>query len=388
MKQLGLYVHIPFCKQKCLYCDFTSFDSKHQCVEEYMKWIKLELLQVADGNKSDYKNGIDDLIQLSTIYIGGGTPSIINSKHIIEIIELIKNNFEVAENVEITIEINPGTVDKTKLQDYFNCGINRLSIGLQSTNNELLKTIGRIHTYQDFENTYTTARNIGFKNINVDLMIGLPNQTCIDIEKELEDIIYLKPEHISVYSLIVEEGTKLEQLVSNNKLQLPDEEIERKMYWMVKHELEEAGYKHYEISNFAKPGYESKHNSDCWNQKEYIGIGIAAHSYTNGVRYSNIDSLEKYIENYQTSKELDNLIFHEKQNQESMMKEYMMLGLRKIDGISIKEFKAKFIENPIYVYRKQLERLVKQQLLEIEDDSIRLTTKGIDFANLVWEEFV
>lgn len=387
-KNVGIYVHIPFCKQKCRYCDFKSYAGKEELVEKYIKWVKYELSEVGDGNRLDYENNLDDLAVINTVYIGGGTPSFIDSKYIVEIIDTIKKHYTLIESPEITIEVNPGTITKEKLEDYIDCGINRISIGLQSNHEKLLQELGRIHTYKDFENTYQLARDVGFKNINVDLMIGLPNQTLEDVNLTLDKIISYDPEHISVYSLIVEEGTLLCNDIENKNLILPDDETERKMYWNVKNRLQESGYMHYEISNFAKPGFESKHNLDCWNQKEYIGIGASAHSYTNGVRFSNVDTIEEYIKNFEIEKEEDNLIFHEKQNKVSMMKEYMMLGLRKIEGIQIQAFKNKFGENPIFLYRKELEKLVNNELIEIDGDYIKLTNKGIDLANLVWEEFV
>ena len=214
-------------------------------------------------------------------------------------------------------------------------------------------------------------------------MLGLPTQNLQDTETDLNKIIELEPEHISVYSLILEEGTLLQQKIEKRELYTPSEVIERKMYWIVKNTLEEAGYKHYEISNFAKPGYESKHNMDCWEQKEYIGFGLAAHSYINNTRYSNTDDLEEYFDWPENSK-----IIHVKQNQEEKMKEFMLLGLRKINGVKISDFKNKFVDNPIYIYRKELEKLVKDELIEIDINHIKLTNKGIDLANLVWEEFV
>ena len=325
---------------------------------------------------------------VKTIYIGGGTPSFIESKYITEILKTIKENFVVDEDAEITVEMNPGTVDENKLKDYYNCGINRLSIGLQETNNALLKEIGRIHTYEDFENTYSLARNVGFKNINVDLMLGLPNQNILDLENSINKILDLDPEHISVYSLILEENTVLKNKVDQGILTLPEDEMERKMYYTVKNMLENNGYIHYEISNFAKKGFESKHNLDCWSQKEYMGFGAAAHSYTNNFRFSNIENIEEYINNFKNNKEEDNLIFHEKQNRESKMKEYMMLGLRKIEGVNIQQFKNKFVENPIFIFRKEIEKLVNEELLEVNGNFIKLTKKGLDLANLVWEEFV
>ena len=213
-------------------------------------------------------------------------------------------------------------------------------------------------------------------------MIGLPNQTIKDIKHALQEIEKLEPTHISVYSLIVEEGTKIEKLINNGELQLPDEETERQMYWYVKNKLELKDYKHYEISNFAKEGKESKHNMNCWEQKEYIGIGAAAHSYLNDIRYSN-SAFEECKKWSFTDKTIE-----EKQNLEEKKKEYMLLGLRKIDGVSIQKFKEKFIDNPIFLYRKELDKLINENLLEIDGDKIKLTNKGIDLANLVWEEFV
>lgn len=386
-KQIGLYIHIPFCKQKCNYCDFCSYAEKQDLISKYIKCLLQEIKEVGSNNRVDFENGKDDLFSVKTIYIGGGTPSLIESKYIVKIMEEIKSNFELDENAEITIEVNPGTVTLEKLEDYNKVGINRLSIGLQSTHEHLLKEIGRIHTYLDFLDTFRFAREAGFENINVDLMIGLPNQTLAEVKDSIEEIVSMEPEHISVYSLILEEGTLLFKNVEEG-LELPDEELEREMYWTVKQILETNGYNHYEISNFAKQGYESKHNLDCWNQKEYIGFGVAAHSYTNGIRYSNIENLEQYIKNYEEDKTEENLVFHEKQDMEAMQKEYMLLGLRKIDGVSIQEFKIKFVANPVFLYHDKLEKLVNEELVEIDGDQIKLTNKGLDLANIVWEEFI
>lgn len=377
--ELGIYIHIPFCIKKCEYCDFISYSDKFELQEKYIEKL---IEEIKDNSKLLQENNI------TTIYIGGGTPSSINpnliEKVLNEIFEIIK--IENKEAVEITMEVNPGTVTKNNLQMYKNCGINRLSIGLQSTNNDILKTIGRIHNYQQFLNTYNWAVEVGFKNINVDLMLGLPNQTIADLKESINNIINLKPkpQHISVYSLIVEEGTQIERKISEGILELPDEEEERNQYKYIKNCLELNLYKHYEISNFAQEGYESKHNMNCWKQKQYIGFGIAAHSYINGIRYSNTSDLEKYLNN--TSEDIKEI--HEKQNVEDMKKEYMLLGLRRIDGVSITDFKEKFGENPIYLFRTELQKLVEDDLLIIDLDNIKLTSKGIDLANLVWEEFV
>lgn len=375
MKELGIYVHIPFCKQKCSYCDFISYCDKNDLIEKYIKALKQE---IKDSSVNEY--------EISTIYIGGGTPSYIESKYISEILKTIKQKYNISRNVEITIEVNPGTATKEKLRDYVEAGINRISIGLQSCNNNLLKMIGRIHTYEEFLSTYKLAREVGFKNINVDLMIGLPNQTLDDVKKSLEEISKLNPEHISVYSLIVEEGTPIEKKITDGQLKLPNEELEREEYWEVKKFLESLGYKHYEISNFAKTGYESKHNLNCWEQKEYLGFGAAAHSYMKKTRYSNTENIEKYINQEMQSKQLH--IVHEVQKEEEQKKEYMLLGLRKIDGVQISSFKNKFGCNPIMEFKNELNKLTQEGLIKIDLDQIKLTEKGIDLANIVWEEFI
>ena len=385
-KELGIYIHIPFCKQKCYYCDFVSFSNKEGYIEKYVETVKRE---IDSYDLSKYN--------ITTIYIGGGTPSRIPSEKIQEILEKIKQKISKNqtrwEDIEITIELNPGTVDEEKIKKYKEIGINRLSIGLQSTNNKLLKEIGRIHTFEDFKKTYNLVKKVGFENINVDLMIGLPNQTISDVKESLNEIIKLNPTHVSIYSLIVEENTKMEQLINNKELQLLDEELERQMYWYVKNTLELNGYNHYEISNFAKKGKESKHNLNCWEQKEYIGLGLAAYSYLNGVRYGNTSNIEEYInvQDFFNRSELEESgirIVDEVQTLEDKRKEYMLLGLRKIEGVSIQKFKEKFVENPIFLFRKELEKLVNEELIAIDGDFIRLTNKGLNLANIVWEEFV
>ena len=388
-KSMGLYIHIPFCKSKCKYCDFVSFSNKEHLVDRYINCIKYEIKDIGLSNLHDYTEGKDDLINLKTIYIGGGTPSAIDSKYIKEVLNVIMQNFQVDNNVEITLEVNPGTIDENKLKIYKEAGINRLSIGLQSTDNNTLKRIGRIHTYEEFLNTYELARNSGFDNINIDLMLALPGQTIDELVVGLKKVINLKPEHISIYSLILEERTKLyEEIINEKKYELIDDDIERKMYWQTKEVLERAGFIHYEISNFARKGYESKHNLACWNQEEYIGVGASAHSYSNNVRYSNTESLEEYIYNYENGKDIDNLIFHEKQNKESKMKEYMMLGLRKIQGIDIDAFKNCFGQNPLYIFKQEIYKLTSEKLIIVDGNWIKLTNKGLDLANLVWEEFI
>ncbi len=422
-KELGIYIHIPFCQHKCDYCDFISFSNKQNMVKGYVEAMKKEI------NSYFQNKDFLDSYNITTIYIGGGTPSFIDSQYIVEIMELLEmkliRNQTKFEDMEITIEVNPGTVNQKKLEDYKKAKINRLSIGLQSTNNSILKEIGRIHSFEQFLETYRLANQVGFDNINVDLMIGLPNQRIEDVKESLNEIINLKPAptHISVYSLIIEEGTVIAQKIGNHQLQEMDEDLERNMYWYVKDTLELNGYKHYEISNFAKEGKESKHNLNCWLQKEYIGIGLGAHSYINDIRYANCETIEEYVDNMEvenneliakiftnaqrtdTEKNIENnrrdeekvhkikqiekiYEIEEVQNIEDKKKEYMLLGLRKIEGVQISKFKEKYIDNPIFLYRKELEKLVEEQLIMIDGDYIKLTNKGLDLANLVWEEFI
>ena len=390
--ELGIYVHIPFCIKKCDYCDFISYSNCFDMQERYVE----KLLEEIEENKDLLKNNF-----ISTIYIGGGTPSAIKPELIKEILDKIYLAAEIEEKneVEITIEVNPGTTTKNNLQMYRNCGINRLSIGLQSTDDAILKEIGRIHNYEQFLDTYKWAGEAGFENINVDLMLGLPGQDIEILKNSLENVVNLKPtpKHISVYSLIVEEKTKIEQRIDSGELSLPDDEEERRQYHYMKNFLELNGYKHYEISNFAKPGFESKHNMNCWEQKQYVGFGIAAHSYVDCVRYSNTTDLKEYL-NVNDNESGDNLkekgkfntikTIEETQNKLDMEKEFMMLGLRKLDGVSISKFEQKFGENPIYLFRNELQKLVEEDLLEVDLDDIKLTSKGLDLANLVWEEFV
>ena len=398
-KELGIYVHIPFCIRKCAYCDFISYPNKLEMQEEYVK----KLLEEIDNAKQTINN-----CNVTTVYIGGGTPSAINSKLIKRILYKIRDVISTkqkADNVatlegidqeikghlgndiqEVTIEVNPGTVTRQKLEDYFEAGVNRLSIGLQSTSDFLLKSIGRIHTYKDFLDTYNMAVDVGFKNISVDLMIGLPYQTITDIKESIEKItnLSLRPQHISVYSLIVEENTPMERLLNEGKIVLPTDEEERNQYSYVKNTLEQKGYKHYEISNFCLPGKQAIHNTNCWDQKEYLGFGVAAHSYFDRKRFSNTNSLQQYLsESFESFRTID-----EVQSLEDQQKEFMLLGLRKLDGVDISAFKAKFAQNPLFLFRKEIQKLVDEGLLVVDLNQIRLTRRGLDLANIVWEQFV
>ena len=377
MKNLGIYVHIPFCKRKCEYCDFVSFSNENDYKEKYIECLCKE---IEHTSVEGYK--------VNTIYFGGGTPSYIEPELIIEVLDKIKSKYKISKTAEITIEVNPGTTSKAKLEQYRKAGFNRISIGLQSTIDRLLKLIGRIHTYDEFLETYNLAREVGFENINVDLMLALPTQTMEELVESVDKVITLKPEHISIYSLILEEGTPLYTKVKKGELELLDEESERKMYWKTKEILEKNGYIHYEISNFAKKGFESKHNMNCWKQEEYLGFGVSAHSYLEDKRFSKTDNLQEYIGNIENGEMYKNIQINEEQDREAKAKEYMLLGLRKIAGVSISEFERKFEINPLFYFRFEISKLEEEDLLEVDLDDIRLTSKGLDLANQVFEEFV
>lgn len=259
---------------------------------------------------------------------------------------------------------------------------------MQTANNDLLKEIGRIHKYEDYEKTVKIAKEVGFTNINTDLIIGIPNQTIYDVEDTINKLLILDLTHFSVYSLIIEPGTQLESMIEEGKLKLPDEEIERYMYWFAKRKLEENGYIHYEISNFAKPGYSSKHNVDCWTQKEYLGFGVAASSYMNKKRFTNTHCIEEYIKNINLNKYKENVSIEEEQDEKAEMNEYILLGLRKLKGVNLTDFKNKFSKDLLKEYEESIKKLLVEDLITIDYNTIKLSKKGLDLANLVWEEFI
>lgn len=393
-EQLGIYIHIPFCVKKCLYCDFLSFPSKDELKIDYVNRLLKEIQE--ETEKGDYKNHI-----VHTIFIGGGTPSILESKEIDRILCKLKHCFDMKEDAEITIEVNPGTVTKEKCKDYFSMGINRLSIGLQSANEEELKTLGRIHTYQDFLDTFYMARSIGYSNINVDLMSALPGQTIQSWQNTLQKVIKLNVEHISAYSLIIEEETPFfEQYgVMNHKNidektypSLPDEDGERSMYELTGKMLTESGYYPYEISNYAKKGFECKHNCAYWKRNDYIGFGIGSASLIKNVRRSNIRELNVYVNQYlkegvKKKKYVEPTSIQELSLKEQM-EEFMFLGLRMINGVSKKDFFEIFHKNMREVYGTIIDDFLKKKLLIESGDQIKLSKKGVDLSNYVMAEFL
>ncbi len=377
MKDLGIYIHIPFCKSKCFYCDFYS---KPECtssnIEEYIDTICMELL--ANSELLQERN-------ITTVYFGGGTPSLIDAKYITKILDLIRlfnNSIE-----EITIEANPESLTKEKLTEYLEAGVNRLSLGLQSANNSTLKKIGRIATKEMFEKAYMDAVEAGFSNISTDVIIGLPDETLEDFKNTVEYILNLdKIKHISAYSLEVHEGTKLDFLLNSGFLTLPDENTEREMKYMLDNMLKEHKFARYEISNYAKPKYESKHNTAYWEQQEYLGLGAAAASFVNSTRYTNIPDMDKYIEYMKQGISVKQDI--EEMDLLDTMKEYIILKLRLTEGLNFNEFKLKFKKDVLDLYKVQIDKLVEEGLLEKDDVGIRLTYKGEDLANIVWQEFI
>ena len=381
-KDLELYIHIPFCVKKCDYCDFLSFPAEEKMQEDYVEALLKEL--VFYGTK--YKDR-----RITTIFIGGGTPSWLRADLILKIMETVRQNFSVDRDAEITIECNPGTVTDHKFEVYKQTGINRLSIGLQSAHNEELKRLGRIHTYEQFLKTYDMARKHGFSNVNIDLMSSLPGQTSLIFADTLKKVIQLKPEHISAYSLIIEEGTPFYRRYEEDAIRqekgeptqfLPSEEEEYQTTKMTQRILKEAGYHWYEISNFAKPGYECRHNIGYWKRADYLGVGIGAASLIDNVRYSNTRDIYQYL------KESSRHETAEKVSKEEQMEEFMFLGLRMPEGISRTEFEQNFHTTIEAVYGDVLRRLQQEEMLIKKEGRILLTEKGMDLNNYVIGQFV
>lgn len=376
-KELELYFHIPFCVQKCLYCDFLSGSRDENTKKAYME----AMLKEIEGRATEYNDYI-----VTTMFIGGGTPSVIDALCIEKLLKKVEEYFSVAEDAEITIEVNPGTVDYEKLRCYRKAGINRLSIGLQSAKDEELKTLGRIHTFKQFLDTYENAVKAGFTNINVDVMSSLPGQGLSDYMETLKKVVELQPmpTHISAYSLIVEEGTPFAKLEEEGKLYVPDEECEREMYWQTEMLLKQAGYEHYEISNYARPGFSCKHNCGYWKRTDYVGFGIGAASLVDNTRFSNTVSMEEYIASPMDARgELQKL------KKEEQMEEFMFLGLRLLGGVSKQEFQECFDVSLEEVYSKVISKNINEGLLECNDsDFLILTKKGIDISNYVMAQFL
>ncbi|MDO5572825.1 MAG: radical SAM family heme chaperone HemW [bacterium] len=392
-KPLEIYVHIPFCARKCLYCDFLSFPlaATQQLYQRYMSALLGEI------RYAPRMVNITSEYEITSVFIGGGTPSIVDEVYINKILCELRSLYVVAADAEITLEANPGTLSANKLKAYREAGINRLSIGLQSADPEELKRLGRIHTYEEFLKNYTLARRTGFTNISVDLMTALPGQTMEDLEKTLDQVVSLQPEHISAYSLIIEENTPYALLYS--EADLPSEELDREMYAATGRILAEAGYHRYEISNYARKGYESRHNSGYWRRVPYLGFGLGASSLFEETRWKNEAGMESYIS--QITQEHQPARYEKEQlTQKQQIEEFMFLGLRMTEGIRYCEFKRVFGKEPEAVYGQQIHRLIGDGLLERtgenrdrtteKDDTagIRLTARGLDLSNYVFSFFI
>ena len=381
----GLYIHIPFCVQKCRYCDFLSFPAGEDEKADYVTLL-CEELEKRSTCFSDHS--------IATVYVGGGTPSCLSAEQMNRIFEKVKACYRLQEEAEVTVEVNPGTVEGEKLLVYRDMGVNRLSIGLQSTHDSLLKTLGRIHTLEDFLHTYHGARKAGFDNISVDLMSALPGQNKEMLRTTLEQVIALQPEHISCYSLIVEEGTPFYRM--RDQMCFPDEEEDREMYEMTGRMLTEAGYRRYEISNYAKEGKTSVHNSSYWKRVPYLGVGLGASSFIEEHRFSNPSSMPEYRQMVAAGLGKDHLQIWKMADpdtvtalsKEDCMEEFMFLGLRMMEGVSEAEFMDCFGESVDRVYGAVLSELVRDKLLVREDGRIFLTGYGIDVSNYVFEKFL
>ncbi|ELC8423477.1 oxygen-independent coproporphyrinogen III oxidase [Clostridium perfringens] len=376
MDKISLYIHIPFCAQKCLYCDFPSFARKDHLRKTYIEALNKEIISLREKHNN---------LEINTIFIGGGTPSVLEADELECLLkEVAKLN--MAKDIEYSMECNPGNLTEEKLEVMKKYGVNRISMGLQAKQDNLLKGLGRIHNYKTFKENFLLAKKVGFNNINVDLMFGLPNQRLNEWEETLREIISLDPAHISAYSLIIEEGTAFYNLYENDKLKLPTEEDERKMYHLTKKILEENGFNQYEISNYAKEGKECRHNLAYWNMDNWIGVGSAAASYINGKRIKNISSVEEYINSINEKGEAVEEIINNSKNDN--MEEFMFMGLRKINGIDENEFKNRFSMNINDVYGEILYKYIGEGLLIRESGRIFLSEKGIEISNIIMADFL
>lgn len=394
-REIEIYVHVPFCVQKCLYCDFLSApaESERQ-VRIYMEDLRREVeLIAADILLAETGNAFADRVtayEVRSIFFGGGTPSIVPASMLTAVLDQIRTSFVVKEDAEITLEANPGTLTEENLRAYRAAGINRLSIGVQSCNDVMLKKLGRIHTFAEARAAFEMARAAGFTNISVDLMSGLPHQSLEIWRDTLRQIIAWNPEHISAYSLIVEDGTPYADLYrGEGEKNLPNEDTEREMYYLTDEMLTEAGYHRYEISNYAKPGRECIHNLGYWTGVDYLGLGLGASSLWDRTRYQNVRDHGTYHTAVNAG-DINSLHTDvQKLSRNECMEEHMFLGLRCMEGISKKEFEDKFGVTYETVCGPATARLLKQGLIEVVDgDRIRLTKLGIDVSNRVFAEFL
>lgn len=374
---IGLYIHIPFCRQKCLYCDFPSWAGKEGKMQGYVD----ALIKEIENRSREYPDR-----KVVSVFFGGGTPTTLSIPMLEQLMQAVWKNWEIAEDAEITTEANPGTLDREMADALKKMGFNRLSMGVQAWQNRLLKDLGRIHTIEGFLENFDAVRKAGFTNVNTDLMFALPNQTMADWQETVQNITALEPEHISAYSLILEEGTPFFDRYEKGELEPAAEELDREMYhWLVDF-LREKGYEQYEISNFAKKGRQSRHNRIYWQAEEYLGMGLGAHSYMEGERFHNLYDLQAYIEakgDVSLLKEEIEVIM-----EEDALSEFMFLGLRLTEGVYYERFRQRFGKEMKQIYGAQIEGMKGKGLLEEDEIGIRLTRRGIDVSNFVFEKFL
>lgn len=377
MDNIGLYIHIPFCRQKCLYCDFPSFAGKEGMMQAYVDALTAEI----KSRRKEYPKK-----KVVSIFFGGGTPTALEIPMLEQLMQAVWENWDIAEDAEITTEANPGTLDREMVNALKKMGFNRLSMGVQAWQNRLLKELGRIHTIEGFLENYQAVREAGFENVNVDLMFALPHQTMADWQETVKNITALQPEHISAYSLIIEEGTPFFDRYEKGLLEPASEELDREMYhWAVDY-LAEMGYEQYEISNFAKKGRQSRHNRIYWQAEDYLGMGLGSHSYMEGTRFHNRYDLQGYI----AAKGDVSLLKEEVEviTETDALAEFMFLGLRLTEGVSFERFRTRFGRELYEVYGTQVRELVEAGLLAEDATGIRLTRRGIDVSNVVFEKFL
>jgi len=374
---IGLYIHIPFCRQKCLYCDFPSWAGKEGQMQGYVDALTKEI----ENRAEEYADR-----KVISVFFGGGTPTTLSISMLEQLMRAVFANWDIAEDAEITTEANPGTLDREMAEALKKMGVNRLSMGVQAWQDRLLKSLGRIHNIAVFRENYQAVREAGFENVNTDLMFALPNQTMADWQETVRNIVAVSPEHISAYSLILEEGTPFYDKYEKGELEPAAEDLDREMYhWAVEY-LAEHGYEQYEISNFAKAGRQSRHNRIYWQAEEYLGIGLGSHSFMDGERFHNIYDLKDYISadgDVSLLKEDIEII-----SEEDALAEFMFLGLRLTEGVSFDRFYARFGQEMKNIYGSQIAELVKDGLLEEDETGIRLTARGVDISNYVFEKFL